>query len=131
MNQQPLLQLHGISRHFQAGEQTVTVLNNINLTIGQGEMVAIVGASGSGKSTLMNILGCLDKPSAGTYRVAGQDVATLDGDALAQLRQLPAVNCPGLRCPLPFLLHQASSCISWRYFMWSLYSSWNTRYLRS
>lgn len=50
-------------------------------------MVAIVGASGSGKSTLMNILGCLDKATSGTYRVAGQDVATLDADALAQLRR--------------------------------------------
>ncbi|VTR51960.1 Macrolide export ATP-binding/permease protein MacB [Serratia fonticola] len=50
-------------------------------------MVAIIGASGSGKSTLMNILGCLDKPNSGIYRVAGQDVATLNGDALAQLRR--------------------------------------------
>jgi macrolide transport system ATP-binding/permease protein len=87
MNQQPLLQLHGISRHFQAGEQTVTVLNNINLTIGQGEMVAIVGASGSGKSTLMNILGCLDHPSEGDYQVAGRSTGQLDRDSLAELRR--------------------------------------------
>ncbi|CAI0694146.1 MacB family efflux pump subunit [Serratia proteamaculans] len=87
MNQQPLLQLHGISRHFQAGEQTVTVLNNINLTIGQGEMVAIVGASGSGKSTLMNILGCLDHPSEGDYQVAGRSTGLLDRDSLAELRR--------------------------------------------
>ncbi|CAI1843447.1 Macrolide export ATP-binding/permease protein MacB [Serratia proteamaculans] len=87
MSQQPLLQLHGISRHFQAGEQTVTVLNNINLTIGQGEMVAIVGASGSGKSTLMNILGCLDRPSEGDYQVVGRSTGRLDRDSLAELRR--------------------------------------------
>ncbi|MCL6409045.1 ATP-binding cassette domain-containing protein, partial [Dickeya dadantii] len=65
----------------------VTVLKDINLTINQGEMVAIVGASGSGKSTLMNILGCLDKPSAGDYQVAGRAVGKLDNDQLAELRR--------------------------------------------
>jgi macrolide transport system ATP-binding/permease protein len=87
MNPTPLLQLRGISRHFQAGEQRVTVLNNINLTIGQGEMVAIVGASGSGKSTLMNLLGCLDRPSEGDYQVAGRSTERLDRDSLAELRR--------------------------------------------
>ncbi|WP_183130079.1 MacB family efflux pump subunit [Serratia plymuthica] len=87
MNPTPLLQLRGISRHFQAGEQRVTVLNNINLTIGQGEMVAIVGASGSGKSTLMNLLGCLDRPSEGDYQVAGRSTGRLDRDSLAELRR--------------------------------------------
>ncbi|WP_434461018.1 MacB family efflux pump subunit [Serratia plymuthica] len=87
MNPPPLLQLRGISRHFQAGEQRVTVLNNINLTIGQGEMVAIVGASGSGKSTLMNLLGCLDRPSEGDYQVAGRSTGRLDRDNLAELRR--------------------------------------------
>ncbi|MNG67366.1 Macrolide export ATP-binding/permease protein MacB [compost metagenome] len=87
MNPPPLLQLRGISRHFQAGEQRVTVLNNINLTIGQGEMVAIVGASGSGKSTLMNLLGCLDRPSEGDYQVAGRSTGRLDRDSLAELRR--------------------------------------------
>ena len=84
---QPLLQLQGISRRFQAGDQNVTVLKEINLSIAQGEMVAIVGASGSGKSTLMNILGCLDRPSEGDYQVAGRSTARLDRDSLAELRR--------------------------------------------
>ncbi|WP_099061798.1 macrolide ABC transporter ATP-binding protein/permease MacB [Serratia sp. BW106] len=82
-----LLELSSICRSYQSGDQTVAVLKDVSLSIDAGEMVAIMGASGSGKSTLMNILGCLDKPSAGVYRVAGQDVATLDGDALARLRR--------------------------------------------
>ncbi|CAI1539905.1 MacB family efflux pump subunit [Serratia liquefaciens] len=87
MTPHPLLQLHGISRRFQAGDQNVTVLKEINLSIAQGEMVAIVGASGSGKSTLMNILGCLDRPSEGDYQVAGRSTAQLDRDSLAELRR--------------------------------------------
>ncbi|CNH04538.1 ABC transporter ATP-binding protein [Yersinia pekkanenii] len=92
-----LLQLEHVSRTFITGEkssdkksrseQTVRVLNNINLTIHSGEMVAIVGASGSGKSTLMNILGCLDKPSSGEYRVAGRIPQHLGSNALAELRR--------------------------------------------
>ncbi|WP_159566727.1 MacB family efflux pump subunit [Budvicia diplopodorum] len=84
---QPLLQLENITRRFSAGEQIVTVLKGINLTINAGEMVAIVGASGSGKSTLMNILGCLDKPSEGTYRIAGRTTNELKPDDLAELRR--------------------------------------------
>ncbi|GKX48986.1 MacB family efflux pump subunit [Pectobacterium carotovorum] len=82
-----LLKLTAITRRFSNGEQDVTVLKDINLTINQGEMVAIVGASGSGKSTLMNILGCLDKPSSGDYQVAGRAVGKLDNDQLAELRR--------------------------------------------
>ncbi|MDP9920875.1 macrolide transport system ATP-binding/permease protein [Variovorax boronicumulans] len=84
---QPLLTLRGIGRSFPSGEQEVQVLKDVDLDIGHGEMLAIVGASGSGKSTLMNILGCLDRPSTGTYIVSGQDVGTLDSDALAALRR--------------------------------------------
>ena len=82
-----LLRLENVSREFITGEQTVRVLNNINLTLHSGEMVAIVGTSGSGKSTLMNILGCLDKPSAGEYWVAGRIPQYLGSDALAELRR--------------------------------------------
>ena len=82
-----LLELRGLQRDFPAGEGTITVLADINLDIRAGEMVAIVGASGSGKSTLMNILGCLDKPSAGSYRVAGRPTGQLGPDELAQLRR--------------------------------------------
>jgi len=82
-----LLELRGLQRDFPAGEGTITVLADINLDIRAGEMVAIVGASGSGKSTLMNILGCLDKPSAGSYRVAGRPTGQLGPDALAELRR--------------------------------------------
>ncbi|MDP9995518.1 macrolide transport system ATP-binding/permease protein [Variovorax boronicumulans] len=84
---EPLLKLRGIGRSFPSGEQEVQVLKDVDLDIGNGEMLAIVGASGSGKSTLMNILGCLDRPSSGTYTVSDQDVGTLDSDALAQLRR--------------------------------------------
>ncbi|MDD2343011.1 MAG: MacB family efflux pump subunit [Tolumonas sp.] len=86
-NATPLLALQHISRHFQTGDESLTVLDNINLDIHAGEMVAIIGASGSGKSTLMNILGCLDRPSHGEYRVNGQSTATLNSDQLADLRR--------------------------------------------
>ncbi|VVE83630.1 macrolide ABC transporter permease/ATP-binding protein MacB [Pandoraea sputorum] len=83
----PMLELTGITRRFPAGERDVTVLRDVNLTIEEGEIVAIMGASGSGKSTLMNILGCLDHPSDGSYRVAGRETRDLDADALARLRR--------------------------------------------
>lgn len=82
-----LLELKDIRRSYPSGDVLVDVLKGITLDIHAGEMVAIVGASGSGKSTLMNILGCLDKPTSGSYRVAGSDISTLNGDALARLRR--------------------------------------------
>jgi macrolide transport system ATP-binding/permease protein len=82
----PILRLVDVGKSFLVGEQTIAVLKNIDLTIHARTMVAIVGASGSGKSTLMNILGCLDRPSSGTYKVGGRDTASLTGDDLAKLR---------------------------------------------
>lgn len=83
----PLISLRGIVRRYRAGDQVTTVLDGINLDIHAGESVAIIGQSGSGKSTLMNVMGCLDTPSEGTYRFAGQDVAGMDEDARAALRR--------------------------------------------
>ena len=84
---EPLISARGISRSFQAGDDTITVLRDVDVDIWPGEMVAIIGASGSGKSTLMNILGCLDRASSGIYRFAGQDVSNLGPDQLSQLRR--------------------------------------------
>ena len=82
-----LLELEDLERTFQAGESRVKVLKGLNLKIHAGEMVAIMGASGSGKSTLMNILGCLDRPTSGSYRVNGKETSRLTSDALAALRR--------------------------------------------
>ena len=84
---QPLHEVQGVWREYLTGDHVVTALKGVDLAIYPGEMVAIIGQSGSGKSTLMNILGCLDKPTRGTYRVAGRDVAELTPDDLAGLRR--------------------------------------------
>ncbi|EFL0486487.1 MacB family efflux pump subunit [Escherichia coli] len=82
-----LIELKGVSRTYGNGDQTRTVLKNVDLTIVAGEMVAIIGASGSGKSTLMNIMGCLDVPNRGDYYIDGQNVACLSPDELARVRR--------------------------------------------
>ncbi|HUG76143.1 MAG TPA: MacB family efflux pump subunit [Burkholderiales bacterium] len=82
-----MIRLENVTRVFRNGEVEVPVLNGIDLEIRAGEFVALMGASGSGKSTLMNILGCLDRPTSGTYRFMGEDVSRLDRDALARLRR--------------------------------------------
>ncbi|MGX1200703.1 MacB family efflux pump subunit [Marinobacter sp. MBR-105] len=87
MSPRPLIELQDITRSFGEGELAVPVLKGIDLKIWPGEFVAIMGPSGSGKSTLMNILGCLDQPSAGQYRFNGRDVSALDRDELARLRR--------------------------------------------
>ncbi|MDZ3825772.1 MacB family efflux pump subunit [Pseudomonas monsensis] len=86
--QTPLIDLRQIRKSYGGDDSPqVQVLRGIDLSIHAGEFVAIVGASGSGKSTLMNILGCLDRPTSGEYRFAGEDVAQLDSDELAWLRR--------------------------------------------
>lgn len=82
-----LLELADIRRSYGEGTQTTEVLHGINFKVRRGELVAIIGPSGSGKSTLMNIIGCLDKPTVGSYFVSGRDTSTLDTDELAALRR--------------------------------------------
>ncbi|MCK7608155.1 MacB family efflux pump subunit [Acinetobacter portensis] len=86
-NLKPLLEVKNLTREFPAGETTVQILKGVNLEIYPGELVAIVGQSGSGKSTLMNILGCLDQPTEGSYKVSGRETRELEPDELAQLRR--------------------------------------------
>jgi macrolide transport system ATP-binding/permease protein len=83
----PLLDLKGVSREYRTGEASFAALRDVDLTIQAGEWVAIMGPSGSGKSTLMNILGCLDRPTAGSYRLGCRDVRDLCTDELAALRR--------------------------------------------
>jgi len=82
----PLIDIRGVWRVYQLGSVTVEALRGVDMQVYPGEFVAIVGPSGSGKSTLMNIIGCLDRPSAGTYHIAGTPVAEVDDDGLARLR---------------------------------------------
>lgn len=85
MNQE-VIKLENIKRFFKIGDVEVQALRGVNLIINKGEYVALMGPSGSGKSTLMNLLGCLDTPSAGKYWLSGQDVSQMDDDELAEIR---------------------------------------------
>jgi putative ABC transport system ATP-binding protein len=82
----PLITVEVLHRHYQLGGETVRALDGVSFAIQRGEYVAIVGQSGSGKSTLMNLLGCLDTATSGTYRLNGSDVAGLEDGQLADLR---------------------------------------------
>ena len=105
MNQDPIIELQDVRRIYQMGTQVVKALDGTTITIYPNEYVAIMGPSGSGKSTMMNIIGCLDVPTSGTYTLTGQQVSDMDDDELAAARNreigfifqtfnlLPRVNC--------------------------------------
>src|SRR4051812_13834821 len=82
----PLIDLRGVGRAYVMGDSTVQALKGIDLVIGHGEFIAIVGPSGSGKTTLMYLLGLLDRPTTGSYRLAGEEVATLADSRLSRIR---------------------------------------------
>lgn len=84
---QPIIELKRIRRDYASGDGVLTVLKDVDLTIGRGEMVSIVGPSGSGKSTLMNLIGLLDSPTSGSYLVSGRETSKLDGDERSALRR--------------------------------------------
>jgi len=86
MNNNEVIRLTGISRHFKVGSEIVKALRTIDIDIKRNEYVALMGPSGSGKSTLMNILGCLDTPTSGNYFLNGQDVSRMDDNQLAEIR---------------------------------------------
>ena len=81
-----LIELKNVYKIYQMGSEEVHALDGVNITIDPGEFVAIVGQSGSGKSTAMNIIGCLDVPTSGTYHLGGTDVSTMDDDQQAEIR---------------------------------------------
>src|SRR5262249_6944394 len=82
----PLLELSDVGKTYRSGSLEVAALRGACISIYEGEYVAITGPSGSGKSTLMHVLGCLDSPTSGTYRLAGQDVSTMSEEELADVR---------------------------------------------
>jgi putative ABC transport system ATP-binding protein len=86
LRQRPVAELVGVSKIYGSGDAEVRALDGLNLTVQRGDYLAVMGASGSGKSTAMNILGCLDRPTSGSYRLNGTEVESLSDDQLADLR---------------------------------------------
>ena len=86
MDVKPVIQLDGVEKVYQTGEVAVKAVRGVSLTVRPGEFVAVMGASGSGKSTLMNLIGCLDRPTAGRYRLDGEDVGALSKSELSGVR---------------------------------------------
>jgi putative ABC transport system ATP-binding protein len=83
---EPIIEVRGVKKVYQVGVEVIHALRGVDLAVHAGEMVAIMGSSGSGKSTLMNTLGCLDRPTAGTYHLGGREVSGLDAAELSQVR---------------------------------------------
>jgi putative ABC transport system ATP-binding protein len=82
----PLIETQHLTRLYELGGETVTALGGVSISVDEGDFVAVMGPSGSGKSTFMNVIGCLDKPTSGTYKLDGETISSLNGDALATVR---------------------------------------------
>ena len=81
-----LIETEHLTRHYRLGEEIVHALEDVSVSIEAGDFIAVMGPSGSGKSTFMNVIGCLDRPTSGTYRLDGETVSALGADALAAVR---------------------------------------------
>jgi putative ABC transport system ATP-binding protein len=82
----PLIETNNLTRLYQLGGETVSALGGVSISVDEGDFVAVMGPSGSGKSTFMNVIGCLDKPTSGTYKLDGEVISSLNADALAAVR---------------------------------------------
>jgi putative ABC transport system ATP-binding protein len=82
----PLIETHNLTRLYELGGETVAALGGVSISVDEGDFVAVMGPSGSGKSTFMNVIGCLDKPTSGTYTLDGETISSLNRDALADVR---------------------------------------------